>query len=74
MASVARHGAFGDENRLKAPHLSLDTSEEKAIMIKLTRTDSSRNMHRFYAFQLTATPHRPTSVMFKSSSAMPAPR
>jgi predicted DNA-binding WGR domain protein len=26
-----------------------------AIMIKLTRTDPARNMHRFYALQLTAT-------------------
>jgi predicted DNA-binding WGR domain protein len=25
------------------------------ILIKLTRTDPSRNMHRFYALQLTAT-------------------
>jgi predicted DNA-binding WGR domain protein len=31
------------------------TSEERAIMIKLIRTDPSRNMHRFYALQLTAT-------------------
>jgi predicted DNA-binding WGR domain protein len=33
---------------------SLDQPQEQ-LMIKLTRTDPARNMHRFYALQLTAT-------------------
>jgi predicted DNA-binding WGR domain protein len=31
------------------------TWTETAVMIKLTRSDPRRNMHRFYALQLTAT-------------------
>jgi len=34
---------------------SLDPPQEQHPVIKLTRTDPARNMHRFYALQLAAT-------------------